>query len=149
MSDLPMAIRIAAEVHARQVDKAGEPYILHPLRVMLEMPDDLHRIVAVLHDVVEDGDDGWMEIHEGMFSDEVKDAIDAVTRREGEDYFDYVRRAAAHPIGRVVKMADLHDNLRECPADPKSTSRMARYAKAINIIGAVSPLPVKPERTLK
>jgi hypothetical protein len=54
MSTLEHAIALAACAHAGQVDKAGQPYILHPLRVMLRLSGADERIVAVLHDVVED-----------------------------------------------------------------------------------------------
>jgi (p)ppGpp synthase/HD superfamily hydrolase len=58
MSTLERAIAIAAEAHAGQTDKAGAPYILHPLRMMMGLTSDEERIVAVLHDVCEDCP-GW------------------------------------------------------------------------------------------
>src|SRR6516165_920713 len=111
MSTLERAVVIAAEGHAGVTDKAGAPYILHPLRVMLAMTSRNDQIVGVLHDVVEDCD-GWTldKIRDEGFSTEVVEALDSVTQREGEDYFSFVRRAAANPIGRRVKMADLKDN---------------------------------------
>jgi (p)ppGpp synthase/HD superfamily hydrolase len=111
MSTLERAIVIAAEGHAGVADKAGAPYVLHPLRVMLAMSDKNERIVGVLHDVVEDCD-GWTldRVRSEGFSEEVVEALDAVTMRAGEEYFSFVRRAAANPIGRKVKLADLRDN---------------------------------------
>ena len=110
MSTLEHAIALAAKAHEGQRDKAGEPYILHPLRMMLKLNTAEERIVAVLHDIVEDC--GWSldRIRAEGFSERVIGAIEAVTRRPGEDYDDFVMRTAAHPIGRFVKLADLEDN---------------------------------------
>ena len=138
MSTLERAIVIAAEGHAGMTDKAGAPYILHPLRVMLAMTSRNNQIVGVLHDVVEDCD-GWTldKIRDEGFSAEVVEALDSVTKREGEDYCSFVRRAAANPIGRRVKVADLKDNsdltrIRE--PQQRDRDRMEKYRKAIKII---------------
>ncbi|QKC99151.1 GTP pyrophosphokinase [Mesorhizobium sp. NZP2298] len=131
---LSTAIQVAASAHEGQVDKSGEPYILHPLRVMLAQTDDVSRIVGVLHDVAEDDAFGWYNIHDGGFSIEVIEAVDSVTRREGEDYFDYVARAKANPIGKMVKIADLNDNMdpsRRPANDPDYATRMAKYNRAL------------------
>jgi (p)ppGpp synthase/HD superfamily hydrolase len=89
MSTLETAIAIAAEAHEGQVDKAGAPYILHPLRVMLRLDTNEERIVAVLHDVVEDCK-GWSfkRLKAEKFSDRVIGALKALTKRkQGEpDY---------------------------------------------------------------
>jgi (p)ppGpp synthase/HD superfamily hydrolase len=84
MSTLERAIAIAAQAHAGQTDKAGERYILHPLRVMLSMDSDLERIVAVLHDVVEDSEITLDQLRAEGFSDEALAAIDALTKPDGE-----------------------------------------------------------------
>jgi (p)ppGpp synthase/HD superfamily hydrolase len=93
MSTLERAIVIAAEAHTKENDKGGAPYILHPLRVMLAMTDTDSRIVAVLHDVVEDHSPPWTldRIRAEGFSETVLEALDAVTHRksEGEEYFSY------------------------------------------------------------
>lgn len=123
---LTSAIMIAAEAHENQTDKNGAPYILHPLRVMLAMEDETHMIVAVLHDVAEDFAFGWSRIHEVDFSDEILDAVDALTRREDEGYDDFIKRAAANEIARKVKIADIRDNLR-----PGAASLRSRYEKAL------------------
>ena len=111
MSTLEHAIALAAKAHEGQADKAGEPYILHPLRMMLKLGLPEERIAAVLHDVVEDCDWTLERLRAEGFSEAVIGAIDAVTKRPGESYEDFVRRAAAHPIGRRVKIADVEDNL--------------------------------------
>lgn len=138
MSTLERAIAIAAEAHAGQVDKAGEPYILHPLRVMMRLETVEDRIVGVLHDVVEDNPT-WplAALRAEGFSDAILQAIDAVTRREDEDYETFVRRAGGNEIGRRVKLADLADNLelaRIKTPGPMDHERMERYRKARDIL---------------
>lgn len=111
MSTLERAIVIAAEAHAGQTDKAGEPYVLHPLRVMQRVEREAARIAAVLHDVVEDTPWTLDGLAAEGFREEVVSAVDALTRREGEIYLDFCRRAAEDPVARLVKLADLEDNL--------------------------------------
>lgn len=127
---LDEAIAMAVKAHAGQVDKGGAPYILHPLRVMLAQDTVEAQIVGVLHDVVEDSD---VPLHfvAWTFGGEIADAVDAVTRRDGEDYFTYVERAGSNQIGRKVKVADLRDNLRGPPIPLHE-----RYRKALAMLGA-------------
>lgn len=147
MSTLERAIAIAAEAHAGQVDKAGEPYILHPLRVMLDLDTETERIVGVLHDVVEDNEDWTLSaLRSQGFLEAVLEAVDSVTRRDGEDYFDFVRRAAANEIGRRVKLADLTDNMnltRIKTPGPGDQERLERYRRAEQIVLAWSQKPPK------
>ena len=111
MSTLERAIVIAARAHAGAADKAGSPYILHPLRVMLAVSSSAARMAAALHDVVEDSDWTLEGLRAEGFSEDVLAAVDGVTRREGEDYLDFVRRSGRHPLAREVKIADLQDNM--------------------------------------
>jgi (p)ppGpp synthase/HD superfamily hydrolase len=139
MSTLERAIAIAAEAHAGQVDKAGAPYVLHPLRMMLTLSSNAERIVAVLHDVVEDCP-GWTfeRLHSEGFSDEVISALRSVTKRDDEDYQAFVRRAAENPIGRKVKLADLNDNCdltRIAAPSERDIVRVEKYRRAIELIG--------------
>jgi (p)ppGpp synthase/HD superfamily hydrolase len=137
MSTLEHAIAIAARAHAGKVDKAGAPYIIHPLRVMLKMETSEERIVAVLHDVVEDSDTTLEDLRNEGISDVVVHAVDAVTMRTGESYDDFVQRAALNPIGRRVKLADLEDNSdlsRIAHPTEKDYARLAKYERAIQSI---------------
>ena len=137
MSTLEHAIAIAARAHAGKVDKAGAPYIIHPLRVMLKMETSEERIVAVLHDVVEDSDTTLEDLRNEGNSDVVVHAVDAVTMRTGESYDDFVQRAALNPIGRRVKLADLEDNSdlsRIAHPTKKDYARLAKYERAIQSI---------------
>lgn len=115
MATLERAIIIAATAHATAVDKANSPYILHPLRLMLALEDEVSRIVAVLHDVVEDSMPpnrwGFAELRAEGFSEEVLAALDCVTRRDEESYEAFIDRCSPNPIACKVKSADLNDNL--------------------------------------
>ncbi|HTQ34848.1 MAG TPA: hypothetical protein VMI30_11800 [Stellaceae bacterium] len=132
---------IAAEAHAGQTDKASAPYILHPLRVMLRLSGEDERIVAVLHDVCEDSPDWTFDrLRAEGFPERVLEALDTVTKREGEDYEAFVLRAAAHPIGRRVKLSDLYDNSdlsRIANPTERDHQRLARYQRAIAVLEAV------------
>ena len=137
MSTLRRAIEIAAQAHAGQVDKAGAPYIQHPLRVMLSLTSPAQRIAAVLHDVVEDTDWTLERLRAEGFDDEVVGAVDALTRRDGEDYCEFIRRAGQHPIARVVKMADLRDNMdltRIPEPSDGDRARLERYRTALQLL---------------
>jgi (p)ppGpp synthase/HD superfamily hydrolase len=141
MSTLERAIAIAAAAHAGQKDKACQPYILHPLRVMLALQGEEERIVAVLHDVVEDTQITLDNLRSEGFSEAILSAIDSVTQRKEEkkNYEAFVLRAAANPIGREVKLADLTDNsdLSRIPnPTPADIERVAKYQKAIKTIHA-------------
>ena len=138
MSTLERAIVIAAEGHAGVNDKGGAPYILHPLRMMLALPSQDERIVAVLHDVCEDCP-GWTleRLTAEGFADHLIAALDAVTKRNGEDYESFVKRAAANPLARSVKLEDLKDNSRLSRiSNPTQNDfdRIEKYRRAIVFI---------------
>jgi len=108
--------------------------VLHPLRLMLQMETPAERIVATLHDVVEDSDWTIEDLRGEGFSEEVLRAIDAVTRREGETYEAFIGRAGADPIGRSVKLADLRDNSdleRIQNPTERDFERVRKYERAI------------------
>lgn len=133
MSLLEKAITIAVDAHRGQKDKAGAPYILHPLRIMGRMETEPEKIVAVLHDVVEDTHWTFESLKREGFPDEILTALAGVTQREGEGYEDFVKRSAANPIARRVKMADLEDNLdlrRLGTLTAKDVKRLGKYRRA-------------------
>jgi (p)ppGpp synthase/HD superfamily hydrolase len=138
MSSLERAIAIAAEAHAGQYDKAGASYVLHPLRMMLRLASNDERVVAVLHDVCEDCP-GWTfdRLRVEGFTEKILIALDSVTKRDGEAYEDFVRRAANNPIGRAVKLADLQDNCdlsRISNPTQRDFERIGKYKRAIDLI---------------
>jgi len=145
--NLQRAIEIAVEAHKTDIDKGGNPYILHPLRLMMQMDTDDEKIVAVLHDVVEDHSEQWSieKIKAEGFPISVIKGLESVTKTPEEEkdsgddiYFSFVRRAAADPIGRKVKFADIKDNLditrlgREITE--KDVARIRKYKKALDIL---------------
>ena len=114
---LARAIAIAGTVHEEQKDKAGAPYILHPLRLMSRAETLDAQIAAVLHDVVEDSAYTLEKLREEGFTDAVLEAVDLLTRRkDAESYDEFIRRIlnARGPSGalaRRVKLLDLEDNM--------------------------------------
>jgi (p)ppGpp synthase/HD superfamily hydrolase len=110
LSTLERAIKIATTAHTGQVDKAGEPYILHPLRVMLTVfaPDE--RIVAVLHDVIEDSEITSKDLLAEGFSTRIVEAVVALSKSRDQSYDQYIEGVALNPLARTVKLADLEDN---------------------------------------
>lgn len=136
--NLARAIAIATEAHAGQTDKAGAPYIEHPLRVMRAQSTEEARMVAVLHDVIEDCP-GWTfgRLAEEGFSAAVLDALARVTKTVGESYEDFARRAAGNPVSRAVKLADLADNMdlsRLTEVTDKDLARLEKYRSALAIL---------------
>ena len=133
MATLERAIAIAATAHAGQLDKTGACYILHPLRMMMRLEDVDAKIVAVLHDVVEDTEWTFEALAGEGFSAEVLRALDCVTKREGEDYQAFVQRSAIDPLARRVKLMDLEDNmnlLRLSQVTAKDLERLQKYHQA-------------------
>ncbi len=142
MSTLERAIEIAARQHTGQIDKAGEPYILHPLRVMFTVNTPSERIAAVLHDVVEDTPVTLEELIQEGFADEVIEAVRALTKTKGESRLEAAKRAAANPIARVVKLADLSDNMnldRISQPTEKDFARLEEYRKVRALLLEQSP----------
>lgn len=140
--DLERAIEIAAVAHRGQTDKAGQPYFLHPLRVMLACEGQAAQIVAVLHDVIEDTDWTPEALRAEGASVEILAALETVTRRDQETYSEFIERAAGNEIGRAVKIADLHDNLdlsRIAQPTQADFARMDRYRAALQHLGGQSP----------
>jgi (p)ppGpp synthase/HD superfamily hydrolase len=111
-TQLRRAIDIAENAHEGQSSKTGGPFIDHVRRVAEHVTGEDEKLVAWLHDVVEKGP-GWTleRLTEQGFSARVVEAVDAMSKRDGEDYFDFVRRSIADPLARPVKRADLSDNL--------------------------------------
>jgi (p)ppGpp synthase/HD superfamily hydrolase len=134
---LEKAISISVEAHRGQKDKNGKPYILHPISVMGKVRTQTDKIVAVLHDVVEDTDWAFEDLKKEGFPAEILDALDCVTKREGEPYEDFVKRSAGNPIARRVKLADLEDNMdvRRMPAiTEKDFERLKKYRHAWELL---------------
>jgi len=111
MATLGKAIAIAAQAHQEQRDKAGAPYILHPLRMMLRMSSETEMMAAILHDVVEDTAWTLEQLRQAGFAEEVVQAVECLTHRDHETYEEFITRVRTNPIATKVKLADLEDNM--------------------------------------
>jgi (p)ppGpp synthase/HD superfamily hydrolase len=141
MADLGDAILLAVKAHYGQKDKAGEPYILHPLRLMFRQNSEPTRIAAVLHDVVEDTPVTLEQLREAGFSEDILDAVALLTHDPLDTYEDYVAKIKTNPIARAVKLADLEDNMRlerVSELSEKDWVRLQRYHRARRELRAAS-----------
>ncbi len=137
MPDLQRAIEIAVDAHKGQTDKAGQPYILHPLRMMFAVQTKEEKMAAVLHDVVEDSDWTLDQLEAEGFSENVIEAVDRLTRKESDSYERFIEISGGHPVSRAVKIADLTDNMdlsRIKELTEKDDLRMKKYGKAFAIL---------------
>jgi hypothetical protein len=112
MATFDRAVQLAAAAHAGQVDKEGQPYLLHVLRVALAVSTPDARIAAVLHDTVEDTTVTFEQLKAEGFSAAVLEAVRVLTRPNGTSYADYVVGVKGNAVARQVKLADLADNSR-------------------------------------
>lgn len=134
---LEKAIILATKAHQGQKDKAGQCYILHSLRVMLRCEKEEQKIVAVLHDVLEDTEVTKEDLIKEGFCKEIVEAVVCLTKKEKEYYFDYIDRVKQNAIARVVKLADLEDNMnlkRIKNVTEKDRQRVEKYKKAKQIL---------------
>jgi len=133
MPTLEDAIALDIEAHRRQKEKAGQPYILHVLRVMCRLETEQEQMAGVLHDVVEDTPYTRDDLRRLGYPEPVVAAVDCLTRREDETYEEFVKRAGAHPIARRVKLADLEDNMdirRRLEVTERDCERLNRHIRA-------------------
>ena len=130
------AMVIAYNAHDGQVDKSGVPYIYHPIHVAEQMDTEEECIVALLHDVVEDTNMTFEQLSE-IFSKEIIDILRLLTRKEEENYFDYILKIAKNPVAKKVKIADLMHNLDETRLNKITKidiKRREKYKKALEIL---------------
>jgi len=136
---LEKAISIAVNAHKGQVDKGGNPYILHPLSVMMNVHTIEEKIVAVLHDLIEDTDWTFDRLRSEGFPEDIISGIDGVTRRENESRKDFIKRASENPLSKSVKREDLKQNLDltriPCPTE-EDFRRIKMYEKELIILKA-------------
>jgi len=130
------AIALATEVHGKQFDKQGAPYILHPLRVMFAVRaaghPEPHQVVAVLHDALEDAEDSEdvaFRIGE-LFNPRIGLAIIAMTHDRNVPYMEYIKDVKNDPIAAIVKRFDIEDNM-----DPKRFFHKVNYKKYAKALG--------------
>lgn len=134
LDDLNKALVLASIFHNGIKDKGGNNYILHPLKVMdnLKVKEEKCRIVAILHDILEDTIITISDLRELGFSEDIIDALDCLSRRENETYKEFIKRVGTNDIAIYVKLADLQNNL-DISRIPNPTEqdhkRMIKYKK--------------------
>lgn len=155
MRKIETALDIAIRAHDGVIDKAGKPYILHPLAVMMSKTPDLIGVpgspmrpfspdemcVAILHDVIEDCEEKFeAEIVRNFYEyPEIVSALYAISKKWGEAAEDYYARVMASPMAHRVKLADMEHNMSYeriiCIADPATRTRLTRkYNKGYEIL---------------
>lgn len=132
---LASAIALAASKHENQVDRGGYAYILHPLRMMMRLrtTDEELMAIAVLHDVIEDSDITCRELQTQGYSARIVAGVDALTRKPGESYDQFIKRCAMNPDAKLVKREDLRDNsdiTRLKGLRQKDFERLEKYSRA-------------------
>ena len=130
---LEKTLQIASKAHEGQTDKSGAPYIFHPIRVANRCSTDDERIVALLHDTIEDTEVTAEYLLIEGFPRNIVDAILSVTRNKDESYEDFIKRARLNSIGKQVKLHDLEDNMditRLNELTEKDIHRLNKYLKA-------------------
>lgn len=130
---LNRAKELAEKAHQGQRDKGGQPYILHPLRVMENCETTEEKIVALLHDTIEDTEMTLERLRAEGFSERVLEAIDCLTHRADEPYMAYIVRVCENRLAARVKLADLQDNMnlsRIPHPNVQDYSRLEKYRKA-------------------
>jgi (p)ppGpp synthase/HD superfamily hydrolase len=128
-----IAKQIAIKAHQGQVDKADQPYITHPEFVASQVTGDEAKAIAWLHDVVEDTSVTFDDLRAVGLSEIVIAGVDAITKRDNEDYETYLERVAANPLAKAVKLADLTHNMdtsRLKEITDKTRVRLEKYGMA-------------------
>lgn len=132
-----IALELAVEKHKNQTDKAGNPYILHPLHVMENVNSKEGKIIAILHDIIEDTDVTEDYLLKIGLSKRIVDAVIALTRSEDIDYQEYIKNLSSNPLAKEVKLADLEHNmdLKRLPTlEEKDLERNRKYQIAYHYL---------------
>lgn len=132
-----IALELAVEKHKNQTDKAGNPYILHPLHVMENVNSKEGKIVAILHDIIEDTDITEDYLLKIGLSKRIVDAVVELTRSKDIDYQEYIKNLSSNPLAKEVKLADLEHNmdLKRLPTlEEKDLERNRKYQIAYHYL---------------
>lgn len=135
MNLIEISLKIAMAAHEGQVDKAGKPYILHPLRVMLKMDGEKEMATAILHDVLEDSAMNLHDLRSKGIPEEVIEAVLCLTKRKNESYINFIDRILTNRIAKQIKIADIEDNinvLRIPDPHEEDFKRLKKYHDAWN-----------------
>lgn len=128
------ALRIAVEAHKGQVDKAGRPYILHPLAVAGLLDTLELKTIAVLHDTIEDTNVTADYLIEEGIPEGIVEVVQLLTKPKDEEYESYLKRVKANPLAKQVKLADLQNNTDHKRAAGLNEARKEKYELAKRIL---------------
>ena len=137
---LEKAIAIAVEAHRGQLDKAGQPYILHPMRVMLAGKTQEEMICGILHDVIEDTPISIEMLEAEGFSPSVLNALRQLTHDRKVPYQRYIEQLSADGLATQVKLYDLHDNMNRSRLSiltVEDERRMAKYQRSYDYLSQI------------
>ena len=137
MSTLEKAIALAATQHAGQLDKGGQPYILHPLRLMLQFSNPTLQIIAVLHDILEDTATTAEDLKALGFCAEIIKSIQALTKQTGESRLEAAKRTTLNPLATQVKYVDVLDNMNVSRINnptARDFARLEEYKELLEIL---------------
>ena len=134
---LHKAIKIACEAHQGQSSINGEPYILHPLRLLIKAKSNEEKIIAILHDVIEKTNISLLDLKNKGFDQNIISSIDSLSRRGSESYFEYIERLMKNKISVKIKLLDLADNIKihsENNANGIYDAKIIQYRNALKQI---------------
>lgn len=128
---------LAYQAHRGQKDKANVDYICHPVYVALNMATEEEKMVALLHDVVEDTTLTLADLIAKGYGKSILDAVDCLTRKENISYDTYIREVKKNPLAAKVKIMDLHHNMdhtRLSHVSETDRKRLEKYKKALRYL---------------
>jgi len=129
-----IALEIARKAHKGQVDKAGVDYIQHPIAVAHMLLTDEEKAVAYLHDTLEDTEYTAQDLLDAGINDDVVTAVVIITKKQGQEYFEYLSAVKSNVLARAVKIADLTHNMdlsRLQIVTEEDILRIEKYRKAL------------------
>lgn len=129
MNLIEKSLEIALQAYSGKTDKAGRPYILHPLRLMAKMETDDERSVALLHDVIEDSEFTAIPLREAGIPLRIVVAVQCLTKLDGESYEQFIQRVLTNKLAVKIKMADIQDNLDVLRLDKLTDDDLERVRK--------------------
>lgn len=134
---LELAIKVATEAHKNQKDKGGNPYIEHPKAVAARVDNLEHKIVAYLHDVVEDTEITLDDLAEMGFTYRIVNSVRLLTKTDKLTYEEFLKRLKADDNARHVKIADLKHNMdisRIPEPTEKDHKRIEKYKRSLEFL---------------
>ncbi len=139
MSRYDLALQIATQAHDGQKDKAGKDYIEHPVYVASKFSNEELKIVAILHDVLEDTYVSLADLEKYGFSKSILKAVDVITRKPNQRYKDYIALVKRDPLASSVKIEDIKHNMdlsRIPKPNRKDISRVNKYKKSLRFLAS-------------